>query len=152
MDTVTYPDPRVAQLVRQHFVPLKVNVKQDPRLAEDYLVSWTPAVVVADEKGKVHYRCEGYFAPEDFMAQLSLGLGRYWLDRRQFIPARERFEEVARRHAGSEAGAEALYWLGVVSYKESQDPAQLRPSWQKLVQEYPGSDWARRAQVPARNQ
>jgi TolA-binding protein len=61
-------------------------------------------------------------------------------------------EEVAKRHTGSEAGAEALYWLGVVSYKESQDPAQLRPSWQKLVQEYPNSEWARRAQVPARKQ
>jgi hypothetical protein len=152
MDTVTYPDPRVAQLVREHFVPLKVNVKQDSRLAEEYLVNWTPAVLIADEQGKHHYRCEGYFAPENFMAQLSLGLGRYWLDRRQFARARERFEEVARRHAGSEAGAEALYWLGVVSYKESQDPAQLRPSWQRLVQEYPNSDWARRAQVPAQNQ
>ena len=152
MDTVTYPDPRVAQLVQDHFVPLKVNVKQDPRLAEEYRVNWTPAVLIADEQGKDHYRYEGYFAPEGFMAQLSLGLGRLWLDRRQLARARERFEEVSRPHAGSEAGAEALYWLGVVSYKESQDPAQLRPSWQKLVQEYPDSEWARRAQVPARKQ
>ncbi|HEY8504003.1 MAG TPA: thioredoxin fold domain-containing protein [Gemmataceae bacterium] len=152
MDTVTYPDPRVAQFVHQHFVPLKVNVKQEPRLAEEYFVSWTPSVLVADDKGKVHYRCEGYFPPEDFMAHLSLGLGRYWLDRQQFAPARERFEEVARRHAGSEAGAEARYWLGVVSYKESQDPAQLQASWQKLIQEYPNSEWTRRAQIPAGNQ
>lgn len=152
MDTVTYPDPRVAQFVQEHFAALKVKVQQEPGLVKEYLVSWTPAVLIADEQGKPHYRCEGYFAPEDFMARLSLGLGRYWLNRRQFARARERYEEVAQRHAGSEAGAEALYWLGVVGYKESKDPAQLRPSWQKLVHEYPNSGWARRAQVPTPNQ
>jgi tetratricopeptide (TPR) repeat protein len=152
MDTVTYPDLGVAQLVQEHFVPLKVNVKQDSRLAEEYLVNWTPAVLIADEQGKHHYRSEGYFAPQDFMPRLSLGLGRYWLDRRQYARARERFEEVAKRHTGSEAGAEALYWLGVASYKESQDPAQLQPSWQKLIKENPNSDWSRRAQVPAGKQ
>jgi thioredoxin-related protein len=77
MDTVTYPDPRVAQFVQQHFVPVKVGVKQNQRLAEDYLVSWTPNVVIADEQGKVHYRVEGYLPPEDFVAYLSLGVGKY---------------------------------------------------------------------------
>jgi hypothetical protein len=45
MDTVTYPDPRVAQLIQGYFVPFKVNVKQDARLAEQYRVNWTPAVL-----------------------------------------------------------------------------------------------------------
>jgi hypothetical protein len=150
MDTVTYPDPRVAEFVEHHFLPVRVVVKQNPGLAGEYLVSWTPNVVVADEKGRVHYRLEGYLTPEDFVARLSLGVGKYWLNRKQFSQAEGRFEEVARRHPGTEVGPEALYWLGVARFKPSHDAAQLRPSWQMLAQEYPGSEWTRRTQMPGK--
>jgi tetratricopeptide (TPR) repeat protein len=148
MDTVTYPDPRVAQFIVGHFVPARFTVKQNARLVEEYLVSWTPNVVIADDQGKVHYRVEGYLPPEDFVAYLSLGIGKYWLNRKQFAQAKERFDEVARRHARTDAGAEALYWLGVSQYRLSHDPAQLRPSWQRLAQEYPDSEWTKRTRIP----
>lgn len=70
---------------------------------------------------------------------------------RKFVPAAERFEEVAQRHKGAETGAEALYWLGVARYKQSHDPAQLRPSWQRLAQEFPDSDWTKRSQIPGKS-
>ena len=150
MDTVTYPDARVAQFAMHHFLPVKLPVKENQRLLEDYLVSWTPTVVVVDENGLTHYRIEGYLPPEDFVAYLSLGIGRYWLNRKQFAKAGERFEEVSQRHAGIDAGAEALYWLGVTRYKQAHDPAQLRPSWQKVAQEYPKSEWAKRVNIPSK--
>ncbi len=150
MDTVTYPDPRVAQFITGHFVPVRVHVKEYPRQVEEYLVGWTPNVVIADDHGKVHYRVEGYLPPDEFLARLSLGIGKYWLNRKQFDQARERFQEVARRHAGTDAGAEALYWLGVAQYKQSHDPAQLRPSWQRLAQEYPKSEWSTRTRIPSK--
>jgi hypothetical protein len=151
MDTVTYPEPRVAQFVVDHFVPAKVRVKENRSLVEEYLVGWTPNVVIADDQGKVHYRVEGYLPPEEFLAHLSLGIGKYCLNRQQFERASERFAEVARRHADTDAGAEALYWLGVAQYKQSHDPGQLRPSWQRLAQEYPKSEWATRTRVPSRH-
>jgi tetratricopeptide (TPR) repeat protein len=149
MDTVTYPDPCVAHFLAQHFVPVKIPIKENPQLAEEYLVTWTPHVVVADEKGHVHYRVEGYFPPEEFLAQLSLGIGKYRLERKQFDRAAERFEEVAARHAGSDAGAEALYWLGVARYKAARDISQLRPHWDQLARQYPGSEWTRRTKIPS---
>jgi len=150
MDTVTYPDPRVAQFLAGHFIPARVRVKESPRLVEEYVVSWTPNVIIADGQGKVHYRVEGYLPPEAFVAHLSLAVGKYRLNRKQFEQGRERFEEVARRHQGTDAGAEALYWLGVAQYKQSHDAAQLRPSWQRLAQEYPKSDWAQRTHIPGK--
>jgi hypothetical protein len=150
MDTVTYPDPRVAEFVEHHFLPVRVKVKENQGLVDAYFVSWTPNVVVADENGKVHYRVEGYLPPEDFLAYLSLGVGKYWFNRKQFPQPGGRFEEVARRHPGTEAGAEALFWLGVVRYKRSHDPAQLRACWQRLDQEYPTSAWTRRTQIPGK--
>src|SRR5436190_13407140 len=113
MDTVTYPDPRVAQFIVGHFLAARVHVKESPQLVQEYLIGWTPNVVVADDQGKVHYRVEGYLPPEEFVAHLSLGIGKYWLNRKQFEQARERFDEVARRHSGTDIGAEAFYWLGV---------------------------------------
>lgn len=148
MDTVTYPDSRVSAFVRQHFIPVKIPVREQPEVAASYDVVWTPNVVVADEAGKAHFRIEGYLPPTDFLAQLALGLGRYDLDRQQFAGAIHHFEEVARRHPGSDAAAQALYWLGVARYKDSKDPAQLRPSWEELVRAYPDSEWAKRANVP----
>jgi tetratricopeptide (TPR) repeat protein len=151
MDTVTYPDARVADMVQRDFIPVRVKVKEDRQLTGDYLVTWTPNVVVADERGRVHYRIEGYVPPEEFMARLALGLGRFRFNRGQFDRARERFEEVARRHGGTDAGAEAQYWLGVTRYKESHDPAQLRPSWDQLARDYPESAWSKRAQIPVKS-
>ncbi len=149
MDTVTYPDPRVAGFIERHFIPVKLRVKESRDLVAQYLVSWTPNVVLGDDHGRVHDRVEGYLPPEDFLARLALGVGRSMLNSKRFAEAAERFEEVAQRHQGSDAGAEALYWLGVARYKQAHDPSQLRPSWQRLAGEYPNSTWTRRTQIPA---
>jgi hypothetical protein len=150
MDTVTYPEPRVAHFIMQHFVPVRVRVKENRGLVDDFLVSWTPNVVVTDDRGRVHDRVEGYLPSEDFVAHLALGAGQYLLNRGQFAPAAERFEEVAQRHTGSDAGAQALYWLGVARYKPTHDPAQLRSIWQRLAREYPASEWTRRTEIPSK--
>src|SRR5438128_11701957 len=105
MDTVTYPDERVASFVDKHFVPVKVNVKEKPDAAAAFDVSWTPNVIITDDAGKARYRIEGYLPPEDFIGQLALGLGRYHLDRQEWPQAIHHFEEAVRRHQGSEIGA-----------------------------------------------
>ena len=148
MDTVTYPDRGVAEFIERHFLPVRLVVKQEPDLVEEYLVHWTPNVVLADGDGRLPYRIEGYLPPTEFLARLALGLGKYWLHTQQFDLAGEHFEEVARRHAGTEAGAEALYWLGVAAYKHKHDSGALRHEWRRLEADYPSSEWTRRTQIP----
>ena len=36
MDTVTYPEPRVAAFVGQHFIPVKISVKEKPDVAASF--------------------------------------------------------------------------------------------------------------------
>src|SRR5262245_33408568 len=151
MDTVTYPDPRVAEFIERHFLPARIKVKENPPLVESFLVGWTPDVVVADGHDRVHYRIEGYLGPDDFLAHLSIGLGKYRLNRGQFPEAAERFDEVARRHHGTDAGAEALYWLAVAHFKLKHDVARLHAEWQLLARDYPNSEWTRRTQIPRRD-
>jgi hypothetical protein len=148
MDTVTYPDHHVAHFIEEHFIPARVEVKKDPQLMKEYYVAWTPTIVLTNERGTVHYRVEGFLQPRDFVARLSLGAGRYHLDRQKFDQAAGRYEEVAARHPGTNVGAEALYWLGVARYKQSHDPSQLRAAWQRLGNAYPDSEWTERSKVP----
>jgi len=148
MDSITYPDARVAEFIGKHFIPVKIKVRDRPDIAAGYDVNWTPSVLIGDETGRAHFRVEGFVPPEDFVAQLALGLGRLELDRQRFPGAIHHFEAVAQRHRGSEAAAQALYWLSVARYKESKDPAQLREGWTVLISDYPRSDWAKRADIP----
>src|SRR5579885_1391497 len=142
MDTVTYPDDRVAHFIEQNFIPLRIKIREEPRLAADFGVRWTPNVVLADADGRVHERLEGYLPPEDFLANLALALGKYELDMQQFDRAEHHFEEVAQRHHGTDAAAEALYWLAVARYKGSHDVGRLKEGWQHLTREHPNSEWA----------
>ena len=97
MDTVTYPDHHVAHFIEEHFIPARVLTKDNPQLLKEYFVAWTPNIVITDEHGKVHYRVEGFLQPQDFVAKLSLGAGRYHLNRQEYDQAAERFEAVAER-------------------------------------------------------
>jgi hypothetical protein len=148
MDTVTYPDPRVAEFIEHHFAPVRLPVKEHRDLVDEYLVSWTPNIVIADDRGRIHYRIEGYLPPAEFVARLSLAAGKWLFNRRQYVAAADRFKEVAGRHPRTEAAAEALYWLGPAAYKQSHDPADLRAGWQRLAQECPDSEWTTRSRVP----
>jgi hypothetical protein len=148
MDSATYPDCRVAEYIGKHFIPVKIKVRDRPDIAAGYDVNWTPSVLIGDATGRAHFRVEGFMPPEEFIAQLALGLGRLELNRQQLPRAIHHFEEVAERHAGTESAAQALYWLGVCRYKHSKDPAQLRENWNLLLGAYPRSEWAKRADIP----
>jgi Thioredoxin-like domain/Tetratricopeptide repeat len=148
MENETYPDPRVVEYLDGHFVPVRLMVRDKQAVATEYLVSWTPNIVIADRRGRVHHRIEGFLPPTDFIAQLSLGEGKYFLNLLRYRDAAARFEEVAERHSGSEAAAQALYWLGVARFKESHDAADLQTSWQRVAHEYPESEWAQRTRIP----
>ena len=148
MDTVTYPDAKVTEFIEQHFSAARVRTKDNPQLLKEYSVSWTPNVVITDTDGTVHYRVEGFLQPHEFLARLSLGAGKFYLDHDRYDDAARRFEEVGERHAGSEAGAEGLYWLGVARFKKDHDKSQLQTSWQRLAQDYPDSVWTQRSKIP----
>jgi len=148
LENVTYSDARVAEFIAKHYIPVKIKVRDRPDIAAGYDVNWTPTVLIGDQTGRAHFRVEGFLPPEDFVAQLALGLGRFELAHQQFPRAIHHFEEVAQRHRCSDAAAQSLYWLWVARYKHSKDPAQLREAWNILLKEYPQGDWAKRANIP----
>ena len=144
MQSVTYAHPQVAGFINQCCVPVRLCARDHPRAVDDFLIAWTPQVVLADSRNRVHFRIEGWLPPIEFLGQLSLGVGKFLLNMGRYAQAAHRFREVCRRHAASDSAAQALYWLGVARYKLCNDSATIRSSWDELAMSYPNSTWSKR--------
>ena len=146
-----YPDPDIARLVNEAFVPVRVHVKDDKqefqRLGERFDAQWTPTTLVIDPPGVERHRVEGFLPKADFRSQLELGLAKGAFGRHDFEEAARRFEEVLRKYPQSDAAPEAQYWAGVSRYKSSGDPAALGETARRFTQSYADSTWAKKASV-----
>lgn len=145
MDAVTYPQDKVALFITDHFVPVRIHTDDHPELTEKYRVPWTPTFVVLDGDGTEHYRETGYLPPDDFLAHMNLALGRAAFEERDFATAAVYFQTIVDRYATSEVVPEALYFLGVARNKISGKADDRRAIWKRLMEEYPKSDWAKKA-------
>ena len=135
------------RFVEQHFVPLKIHVREQPQLFERFGARWTPTQLILDESGEEHYRIEGFLPKDDLLAKLEMGLGKLAFERQRFDDAQRTFHDVEMQHPASGAAPEALYWEGVAAYKSSNDAARLQDTARHLSQRYPESEWTRRASV-----
>ena len=146
-----YPQPDVAQLVTDRFVPVRVHVKDDAgefqRLGGMFDAQWTPTTLVIDPPSTERHRIEGFLPKDDFASQLSLGLGKAAFGRAAFAEAERIFEDVIQRYPKTDAAPEAQYWAGVSRYKSSNDPKALAETTKRFKERYSDSTWAKKASV-----
>jgi thioredoxin family protein len=142
-----YPDERVAAFIGQNFLPVKIHIKENPKGFERFGAQWTPTVIIADPDGTERYRFEGYLPPEDFLAQLELGLGKSAFARGDFTEAERWYRDIEKRLTSSDAAPEALYWAGVSKYKASGDASALKDTATAFQSRYRDSTWAKKASV-----
>ena len=146
MDTVTYPQDKVALFMNDHFVPVKIHTSDHPELVQKHHVPWTPTFLVLDGDGTEHYREIGYLPPDDFLAHMNLALGHAALEERDYPAAEGHFQTVIERYDGSELVPEALYFLGVCKSRIKGGTAVDRKAvWKRLMDGHPKSDWAKKA-------
>lgn len=142
-----YPDRRVSDFISSNFVPVKIHVKEQPDTFKRFGVQWTPTLMILDSDGKEQYRFEGYLPPEDFLAQVDLGLAKSDFAHGAFADAERRFREIVQKYSKSETAAEAAYWAGVSKYKASGDAGALRETAAETKRLYPASSWTKKASV-----
>jgi hypothetical protein len=143
LDTVTYSEPAVAELIAELFVPVQCNVTQEASkpLIRQFRQAWTPDVRVLNSECFELYRWNGYLPPFEFMPQLLVGGGQACLRMDQLDRAAEMFEETLRRFPTSASAAEAGYYLPVAKYKASHEGNDLIGGWQRLQSQHPNSIW-----------
>ncbi|MDQ6886173.1 MAG: thioredoxin [Gemmatimonadota bacterium] len=146
-----YPDERVSRFITKSFIPARVHVKDQAadfqRFGERYGAQWTPTILEIDPDGVERHRIEGFLPADDFLAQLTLGLGHAAFKRQDWSESEKYFRDIPDQFPESEAAPEALYWAGVSRYKSSKDATALRDTAKALSGRYQGSSWAKKASI-----
>jgi TolA-binding protein len=145
MDTVTYPESEVRKFLSGHFVPVRLKVEPETEAVRRYNPNWTPTLLVLNSEGVESHRVVGYLPPEEFRAELALGLAKAYLDRGALENAMIHLRETVRHFPETWAAPEAQYWLGVARYRTEGKPDGLIAEWNVLLERWPTSRWARSA-------
>ena len=141
---MTYPEPAVAAYIADNFIPLRVllNNRQDWPLFREHHIIWTPTIGFLDRNGALHHSSVGYLPPAEFLTTLRIGRARCLMAWTHLQAAEEELEQAAG--AGDSLAPEALYWLGIARFLERRETSGMWEAWERLMQEYPDSGWARR--------
>jgi uncharacterized protein YyaL (SSP411 family) len=147
MGAVTYPHAEVERFINEHFVPVQFNVVEQPHVMEQFNTPWTPTLIVQDPDGREHRRSQGYLDPERFLGEMALARLLAAIDRQDFKTAADRAGEALARTKGDRAREpEAIYYASVAQYKASNDAGKLLGGWNGLLDRFPESDWAKKAE------
>ena len=147
MGAVTYPDPEVEQYLQQHFVPVQYDVVEHPEAMDQFNTPWTPTLIFQDPDGREHRRSQGYMSPRRLMAEMALARLKDAVDRRDYATANERAKETLERTQGDpDREPEAIYWASVAAYKATDESKNLIGGWNRLLDEFPQSDWAKKVE------
>ena len=144
MGAVTYPNEKVIKFVDFNFVPVQINIS-NKALVEQFKVNWTPAIFVLDAQGNEVHQVVGFLPPEEFIPTFMVAKGKWYFNAGQYAEAQDMFEKTLRDYRDSNAAAEAVFYMGVSRYKMTHDARPLREAYDTLTNDYPGSEWAKRA-------
>ncbi len=150
MDTVTYPDARVADEITTHFVPCHFNTAEPAsekvkQLSREFRQVWTPTLVFLDPHRIEVRRSVGYLPPEEFIPELGMARGAAAMIHAEYAHAFDLFRAVATGWPEAAVAPEALYWAGVAAYRRDGTAEGLRQQWNELGERYPRSAWWTRA-------
>lgn len=136
--------------IKANYLPVKIHIKEQPKIFERFGVQWTPTIQVLDPDGTKRHQFEGFLPRDDFLAQLQLGLAHSSFARQQWKEAEAGYTEILNTLPDSDAAPEALYWRGVSQYKSSGDPTALQQTAEAFKTRYADSSWAKKASVWAK--
>jgi hypothetical protein len=141
---VTYPDAEVAAYIGERMVAYEADMadKQAQPLFRANHVIWTPAIGVGDRNGSLHYTMQGFLPPAEFLSALRIGRARALMAWTRHKEAAGELE--AAVEAGDSFAAEAMFWLATAHYFERRDSGRMYEVWERLVELYPESPWAKR--------
>ena len=151
MDHETYADPRVATLLRDHFMPIRVDADARPDLAERYAEWGWPATAVLTSDARPVLELRGFQDPDEF-AELLQSLvadqssGKLQGRRPAPLPPPQNTDLVALRRA-AEAQLDPLYdlELGGWGRKQKYPLAALDELSLLRARVFAAPDWQARA-------
>jgi thiol-disulfide isomerase/thioredoxin len=150
MEDVTYKDEAVIDYLETNYVFVKYDTyNKQPGFRNTYISSphlWTPTLLVFSNDGSEVRKATGYLPPKQLINELQLGKALAQLRKARSGDALDTLNHLLASSDCDVIKQEALYWAGVAAfYANKKSLEQLVPFWEKLMEEYPGSRWAERA-------
>jgi thioredoxin-related protein len=71
LDATTFRDPRVARLLNERFIPVKIDANKEARLTAALAIESYPTLIIATSEGKVVGRHPGYADVNEMLTFLS---------------------------------------------------------------------------------
>lgn len=87
MDTVTYPNPRVVELIKEWMIGVRVDVSSQRDLAMQFQIQYTPTLIILDGDRKEHHRSVGFHPPEQLLPELMVAAAKAHFQNKQFRKA-----------------------------------------------------------------
>jgi thioredoxin-related protein len=144
MEKITFPDPKVKKFINENLIPVRVRYDDKP-MAAIFNIHWTPTFLMLDSDEMEHHRIVGFLPPEEFIPAMMLGIDKMYFDTDRFDSAIENIDKLLSDYPKSNSAPEAVYLRGVSMFKTTHDPKLLKEAHERLVHDYPTSDWTRRA-------
>ena len=141
-----YPTPVVTALIDEQFVPVRIHIKEQPRMWHRFGIRWTPTVMVLSSEGTEVRRIEGFLPADELRGQLLLALGYGAANKKDWATAERWFAQAAEEE-NTDAAPEGLYWVGVSRYSATHDAKELAATYTNLTRRYQHTSWAKRAIV-----
>jgi tetratricopeptide (TPR) repeat protein len=115
---------------------VKAHIKEQKDTFTRFNVHWTPTQLVLDSDGVERHRIEGFLPSIDFMAQLELGLGKFYFQKEDYARA----EEVLRSDLQTSIDFMAQLELGLGKfYFQKEDYARAEEVLRSDLQNHPKS-------------
>jgi hypothetical protein len=142
-----YPDREVEKQINKNFIPVRLYERERPADFERYKVGWTPVQVFLDADGAELHRIVGFLPVEEMLGQLALSLAKLAFAQGRFKDSEKAFRKLVERYPGTTAAPEALYWVAASAWRRTSNPETLRGGARDLQQQYPESEWTKKASV-----
>lgn len=107
MDTVTYPNPRTVELVKDWMISLRVSVNSHRDLAAQFRIQYTPTLVVLDGDRSELHRLVGFHPPDQLVPELMAVTARAHYQNRRFRKALVLSKKILADYPRSAWAAEA---------------------------------------------
>ena len=146
MSAVTYSNPDIQKMLVDFFVPVKVEGRSEPKIAQLFHVIATPTYVVLDHALKFHHNISGFYPPEAFAQRLRFLRAIVDLNNRKYDEAIDLLSKVVQETFEEDITPEALYELGVARYKKTGDFTDAVREWRKIQIQFPKSVWLKKVE------
>lgn len=144
MDTVTYPDEKVIEIVNKHSSPFRIPHTANLEIL-DRDVEWTPALFMMTPQGILLQESIGFMPPEELVPWILLGKGKMQFQQKEMDHTANLTNSVLSDYPNSHWAPEALYWKSVALFRSTQNASALQQGYDRLKKQYPDSIWAKKA-------